>query len=70
MLAGLTALAGMVVLAQALARQAEADAEPYGTYRALGATWRQLAGAGMIATLLVAVAGAASGRHWPSCCRR
>jgi hypothetical protein len=60
-LAGLTALAGMVVLAQALARQAEADAEPYGTYRALGATWRQLAGAGMIATLLVAVAGAGVG---------
>ena len=60
-LAGLTALAGMVVLAQALARQAEADAESYGTYRALGATWRQLAGAGMIATLLVAVAGAAIG---------
>jgi hypothetical protein len=60
-LAGLTALAGMVVLAQALARQAEADAEPYDTYRALGATWRQLAAAGMIATLLVAVAGAAVG---------
>jgi len=60
-LAGLTALAGMVVLAQALARQADADAEPYGTYRALGATWRQLAAAGVIATLLVAVAGAAIG---------
>jgi hypothetical protein len=51
----------MVVLAQALARQAEADAEPYGTYRALGATRRQLAGAGLIATLLVAVAGAGIG---------
>jgi len=61
LLAGLTALAGMVVLAQALARQAAADAEPYGTYRALGATWRQLAAAGMIATLLVAVAGAGIG---------
>ena len=60
-LAGLTALAGLVVLGQALARQAEADAEPYGTYRALGTTWRQLAGAGMIATLLVAVAGAGIG---------
>jgi hypothetical protein len=60
-LAGLTALAGMVVLAQALARQAEADAEPNGTYRALGATWRQLAAAGMGATLLVAVAGAGIG---------
>ena len=61
LLAGLIALAGMVVLAQALARQAEADAEPYGIYSALGATWRQLAGAGMIATLLVAVAGAIIG---------
>ena len=61
LLAGLTALAGMVVLAQALARQAEADAEPYGAYSALGATWRQLAGTGMIATLLVAVAGASIG---------
>jgi hypothetical protein len=61
LLAGLTALAGMVVLAQALARQAEAGAEPYGTYRALGATWRQLAAVGMIATLLVAVAGAGIG---------
>jgi hypothetical protein len=61
LLAGLTALAGMVVLAQALARQAEADAEPYGVYSALGATWRQLAGAGLIATLLVAVAGASIG---------
>jgi FtsX-like permease family len=60
-LAGLTALAGMVVLAQALARQAAADAEPYGTYRALGATRRQLAAAGLIATLLVAVAGAGLG---------
>ena len=60
-LAGLTALAGLVVLAQALARQAEADAEPYGTYRALGATWRQLAAAGLIATLIVAVAGAVIG---------
>ena len=61
LLAGLTALAGMVVLAQALARQAEADAEAYGVYSALGATWRQLAGAGLIATLLVAVAGASIG---------
>jgi putative ABC transport system permease protein len=61
LLAGLTALAGMVVLAQALARQAETDAEPYGVYSALGATWRQLAGAGLIATLLVAVAGASIG---------
>ena len=61
LLAGLTALAGMVVLAQALSRQAEADAEPYGVYSALGATWRQLAGVGMIATLLVAVAGAGIG---------
>jgi hypothetical protein len=56
-LAGLTALAGIVVLAQALARQAEADAEPYGTCRALGATWRQLAAAGMIATLFAGYIG-------------
>ena len=61
LLAGLTALAGMVVLAQALSRQAEADAEPFSTYRALGATWRQVAAVGMIATLLVAVAGAGIG---------
>ena len=61
LLAGLTALAGMVVLAQALSRQAEADAEPFSTYRALGATWRQVAAVGMIATLLVAVAGAVIG---------
>ena len=61
LLAGLTALAGMVVLAQAFSRQAEADAEPYGTYRALGGSWRQLAAAGLAATLLVAVAGAVIG---------
>ena len=61
LLAGLTALAGMVVLAQALSRQAEADAEPFSTYRALGATWRQLSAVGIIATLLVAVAGAVIG---------
>jgi len=46
---------------QALARQAAADAEAYGTLAALGASRRQLATAGLTATLLVAVGGAVIG---------
>ena len=57
LLAGLIGLAGLVVVAQALARQAAADAEAYGTLAALGASRRQLAAVGLTATLLVAVAG-------------
>jgi hypothetical protein len=61
LLAGLIGLAGLVVVAQALARQAAADAEAYGTLAALGASRRQLATAGLTATLLVAVGGAVIG---------
>jgi len=61
LLAGLIGLAGLVVVAQALARQAAANAEAYGTLAALGASRRQLATAGLTATLLVAVGGAVIG---------
>ena len=61
LLAGLIGLAGLAVVAQALSRQAAADAEAYGMLSALGATQRQLAAAGLAATLLVAVAGTVMG---------
>ena len=61
LLAGLIGLAGLAVVAQALARQAAADAEAYGTLAALGASRRQLTAVGLAATLLVAVAGTVTG---------
>ena len=60
-LAGLAALAGIVVVAQALARQAVIESEPYATLSALGVSRRQLVALTMTATLLIAVAGVAGG---------
>ncbi len=60
-LAGLAALAAIVVVAQALARQDAIEAEPNGTLSALGASQRQLVAAGMTATLVIAVAGVTGG---------
>jgi ABC-type lipoprotein release transport system permease subunit len=60
-LTGLAALVGVIVLAQALARQAAMEAEDYSALGALGATRRQLFTLTMARTLLVALAGAAGG---------
>jgi hypothetical protein len=60
-LAGLAALAGTVVVAQALARQATIESETYATLNALGVSRRQLAVLGMTATFAVAVMGAIGG---------
>jgi ABC-type lipoprotein release transport system permease subunit len=60
-LTGLAALVGILVLAQALVRQAAAEAEDVPTLRALGASRRQLFALSMARTILVAVAGAAGG---------
>ena len=60
-LAGLAALAGIVVVAQALARQGAVEAEPNGTLSALGASRRQLVAAGMTSTLVIAVGGVTGG---------
>ncbi len=60
-LAGLAALAGIIVVAQALARQAAIESEPYVTLSALGVSRRQLAALTMTTTLLIAVAGVAGG---------
>ncbi|MGO9855639.1 MAG: FtsX-like permease family protein, partial [Acidimicrobiales bacterium] len=60
-LTGLAALVGLIVLAQALARQAALEAEDYPVLGALGATRRQLFTLTMARTLAVALAGAAGG---------
>ena len=60
-LAGLAALAGIVVVAQALARQAVIESEPYATLSALGVSRHQLAALTMTTTLMIATAGAAGG---------
>ena len=60
-LTGLAALVGILVLAQALARQAALEAEDYPALGALGATRRQLFILTMARTLGVALAGAAGG---------
>jgi ABC-type lipoprotein release transport system permease subunit len=60
-LAGLAALAGVVVLAQALARQATIEAEANATLSALGATRRQLAALAMTTTLIIAAGGVIGG---------
>jgi len=60
-LAGLAALAGIVVVAQALARQAAIESEPYATLSALGVSRRQLATLTMTTTLLIAITGVAGG---------
>jgi ABC-type lipoprotein release transport system permease subunit len=60
-LAGLAALVGIVVVAQALARQAAVEAEPYPTLSALGVTRRQLVVLCMTTTLVIAVGGVIGG---------
>ncbi len=60
-LTGLAALVGIIVLAQALARQAALEADDYPVLGALGATRRQLFTLTMARTLAVAVTGAAGG---------
>jgi FtsX-like permease family len=60
-LAGLAALTGIIVVAQALARQAAIESEPYMTLSALGVSRRQLAALTMTTTLLIAVTGVAGG---------
>ncbi|HTS96647.1 MAG TPA: FtsX-like permease family protein [Streptosporangiaceae bacterium] len=60
-LAGLAALAGIVVVAQALARQDAIEAEPNGTLSALGASQRQLVAGSLAATLVIAAGGATGG---------
>ena len=60
-LAGLAALAGIVVVGQALARQGAIEAEPNGTLSALGVSRRQLVAAGMTSTLAIAVGGVTGG---------
>ena len=60
-LTGLAALVGILVMAQALARQAALEAEDYPALGALGATRRQLFTLTMARTLAVALVGAAGG---------
>ncbi len=60
-LTGLAALVGLIVLAQALARQATVEAEEYPTLGALGSTKRQLFTFIMARTLALAVLGAVGG---------
>ena len=56
-LTGLTALVGVIVLAQALARQDAIDSEDYPVLRAVGATRRQLFTFTMVRTVLLASVG-------------
>ncbi len=56
-LTALAALVGVIVLAQALARQDAIDAEDFPVLRAVGATRRQLFTFTMVRTLLAALAG-------------
>jgi FtsX-like permease family len=58
-LAGLTALVGSIVIAQALARQSAIEETDRRTLRALGVPSRRLFLAGMARTLFIAVVGAA-----------
>ena len=60
-LTGFAALVGLVVLAQALARQAALDATDYPSLAALGATRRQLCTFTMARTLALALIGAGGG---------
>ena len=60
-LAALAALAGAVVVGQAVARQAATEAGTYSVLAALGASPGQLAAASMVTTLVAATGGAAGG---------
>lgn len=61
LLTGLTALVGIVVLVQALLRQALVEAEEFSALDALGTSRRQLISFTLARTLAVAVVGAAAG---------
>ena len=69
-LAGLAALAGVVVVGQAVSRQAATEAGIYPTLAALGVSPRQLVMANMAATLAVGGGGAAAVCCSPLRCRR
>ena len=56
-LTGLAALVGVIILAQALARQDAIDSEDYPVLRAVGATRRQLFTFTMVRTVVLAVLG-------------
>ena len=60
-LAALSALVGLIVLAQAQSRQASIEEETYGTLRTLGVSGRQLFAAGMARTAATGVAGIVGG---------
>ncbi len=60
-LAGLTALVGIIVVAQALARQAVVEGDTFATLGALGVSSPQLTLLGMARTLAVGTVGVASG---------
>ncbi|HEY6473234.1 MAG TPA: ABC transporter permease, partial [Acidimicrobiales bacterium] len=57
-LAGLAALVGLVVVAQALSRQSRFEEDEFATLMTLGMRERQLVGVGMLRTFTVAVTGA------------
>jgi len=60
-LAALTALVGLIVLAKAQSRQASFEEDAYGTLRTLGVAGRQLFLAGMARTAAIGVVGVAGG---------
>ena len=60
-LAGLSGLVGIIVVAQALNRQTTAEADTYATLSALGVSGRQLTLYSMARTLLLAVVGTIAG---------
>ena len=61
LLAGLTALVGLIVLGQALARQASVEGEANATLSALGVSRGQLVVVSVARTLIIGVAGAIGG---------
>ena len=60
-LAGLTTLVGLIVVAQALSRQAEVEADTFDTLSALGVSRRQLVTVGVARSLAIAVVGVMAG---------
>jgi hypothetical protein len=60
-LAGLSGLVGLVVLAQALARQSLVESETHGVLRALGLARRQMILLGLARTLVVGIVGVFGG---------
>jgi ABC-type lipoprotein release transport system permease subunit len=60
-LAGLAALVGVIVITQALARQAAVESDTFATLSALGLSRRRLVALGMARALLIGVVGALGG---------